>query len=144
MTPEHHQSTWREHLWFKAPTFRAYREGRFVVAELNGPHWVTSTSSRVGGMRTDIQFLVNHQSCEGAGHASRGSLMMELGMDGYHDNVCAELLLDSSSAAVMGTAANMVYAAHEQAVFGDLQVDAIVTAGVEGNAACAGDPAPCR
>jgi len=62
-------------------------------------------------------------------------------MDGYHDNVCAELLLDSSSAAVMGTAANMVYAAHEQAVFGDLQVDAIVTAGVEGNAACAGDPA---
>ena len=49
MTPEHHQSTWREHLWFKAPTFRAYREGRFVVAELNGPHWVTSTSSRVGG-----------------------------------------------------------------------------------------------
>jgi len=141
MTLEHHPSTWRESLWFKAPTFTAYRQGRFVIAELNGPHSVTSTSSRVGGMRNDIQFLVNHQSCEGAGHAARGSLMMELGMDGYHDNVCSELNLNSSSAAVMGTAANMVYAAHERATFGDMQVDAVVTAGVEGNAACAGDPA---
>ena len=41
----------------------------------------------------------------------------------------------------MGTAASMVYAAHEQAAFEDLRVDAIVTAGVEGNATCAGDPA---
>jgi len=97
MTSETHHSSWRESPWFKASTFTAYRQGRFVVAELNGPHWVTSTSSRVGGMRKDIQFLVNHQSCEGAGHAARGSLMMELGMDGYHDNVCEELHLDSSS-----------------------------------------------
>jgi adenosylcobinamide amidohydrolase len=92
-------------------------------------------------MKSDIRYLVNHQSCEGAGHAMRGSFMMSLGLDGYHDSVCAELELDSSTAAVMGTAASMVYAAHERAAFGDMQVDAIVTAGVEGNAACAGDPA---
>ena len=41
----------------------------------------------------------------------------------------------------MGTAANMMYAAHESTSFNELRVDAIVTAGVEGNATCAGDPA---
>jgi adenosylcobinamide amidohydrolase len=41
----------------------------------------------------------------------------------------------------MGTAANMIYAAHEIAEYDALRVDAIVTAGVEGNATCAGDPA---
>jgi adenosylcobinamide amidohydrolase len=41
----------------------------------------------------------------------------------------------------MGTAANMIYAAHETAEAGGLRVDAIVTAGVEANAVCAGDAA---
>jgi adenosylcobinamide amidohydrolase len=41
----------------------------------------------------------------------------------------------------MGTAANMIYAAHETASFDNLRIDAIVTAGVETNATCAGDPA---
>jgi adenosylcobinamide amidohydrolase len=40
----------------------------------------------------------------------------------------------------MGTAANMIYAAHESASYENLRVDAIVTAGVEGNAATSGDP----
>ena len=77
------------------PHIHCYRQGRFVVAELNGQHRVMSTSSRVGGMRSDIRYLVNHQSCEGAGHSMRGSFIMRLGMDGYHDSVCAELELDS-------------------------------------------------
>ena len=141
MRNEYQQLTWKECPWFEGPTFNSYRQGRFVVAELNGQHRVMSTSSRVGGMRSDIRYLVNHQSCEGAGHSMRGSFIMRLGMDGYHDSVCAELEIDSSSAAIMGTAASMVYAAHEQATFENLQVDAIVTAGVEGNATCAGDPA---
>jgi adenosylcobinamide amidohydrolase len=41
----------------------------------------------------------------------------------------------------MGTAANMIYAAHEVASVAELRVDAIVTAGVEANAICAGDTA---
>jgi len=141
MRNDYQQLPWKEFPWFKGPTFSCFRQGRFVVAELNGQHRVMSTSSRVGGMRSDIRYLVNHQSCEGAGHSMRGSFIMRLGMDGYHDSVCAELELDASAAAVMGTAASMVYAAHEQVTFEDLQVDAIVTAGVEGNATCAGDPA---
>src|SRR5262249_47668495 len=44
----------------------------------------------------------------------------------------------------MGTAANMSYAAKVQVSDGDLGVAAIVTAGVQGNAACAGDPAAWR
>jgi adenosylcobinamide amidohydrolase len=143
MTLENEQQTlpsWKESLWFSAPAFSAYRRGRFIVAELTGPHRVISTSSRTGGMSSDVLHLVNHQSCEGAGHAERGSIIMKLGLDGYHDSVCEELALNSMTTAVMSTAASMVYAAHEQAVFGGLRVDAIVTAGVEGNAACAGDP----
>jgi adenosylcobinamide amidohydrolase len=141
MRNQYQQLPWKECPWFKGPTFSSYRQGRFVVAELIGPHRVMSTSSRVGGMRSDLRYLINHQSCEGAGHSVRGSYIMRLGLEGYHDSVCAELELDASAAAVMGTAASMAYAAHEQAVFDELQVDAIVTAGVEGNATCAGDPA---
>lgn len=66
---------------------------------------------------------------------------MTLGQDGYHGSVCTELELNPDSTATMGTAASMAYAAHECLVFGDIQVNAIVTGGVEGNAVCAGDPA---
>jgi len=132
---------WKSAPWFSAPTFEAFRKGRFVIAELGGPHRVITTSSCVGGVNTAIRHLVNHQSCEGSGHAERASVLMELGLDGYHHSVCGELALSPDTTAVMGTAANMIYAAHEYAVYDDIRVDAIVTAGVEGNAACAGDPA---
>ncbi len=65
---------------------------------------------------------------------------MSLGLDGYHRSVCDELGLAWETAAIMGTAANMIYAAHETTTFDKLRVDTIVTAGVEGNATCAGDP----
>jgi adenosylcobinamide amidohydrolase len=54
--------------------------------------------------------------------------------------VCEELSLTPETTAVMGTAANMIYASHETASFENFRVDAIVTGGVEGNAATAGDP----
>jgi adenosylcobinamide amidohydrolase len=40
----------------------------------------------------------------------------------------------------MGTAANMIYASHQSSAHENLRVDAIVTAGVEGNATTSGDP----
>src|SRR5678816_4941746 len=86
MRNEYQQLTWKECPWFQGPTFNCYRQGRFIVAELDGQHLVLSTSSRVGGMRSDIRYLVNHQSCEGAGHSMRGFFIMRLGMDGYHDS----------------------------------------------------------
>ena len=135
------QPFWKSSAWFSAPTFDMYRQGRFIVVELTVPHRVLTTSSCVGGVSNDVRHLVNHQSCEASGHSERGAEISRLGLDGYHRAVCAELGLTAEATAVMGTAANMIYAAHETAEYEDLRVDAIVTAGVEGNAACAGDPA---
>src|SRR5262245_33553576 len=132
---------WKSSPWFSGPTFDMYRRGRFIVAELKGRHRVFTTSSCVGGVSQDVRHLVNHQSCEATGHSERGAEIHRLGLDGYHQAVCTELGLEPDATAVMGTAANMIYAAHEAAVYDDLRVDAVITAGVEGNAACAGDPA---
>lgn len=132
---------WKSSLWFAGPTFSVYRQGRFIIVELAETHRVLTTSSCVGGLSTDILHLVNHQSCEASEHVERHSEISSLGLDGYHRAVCRELALASETTAVMGTAANMIYAAHETLSFDELRVDAIVTAGVEGNATCAGDPA---
>lgn len=121
--------------------FAAHRRGRYLVVELLVPHRVLSTSAHVGGQREDLRLLVNHQSCEGSGHRERHERMAAAGPIGYHRTVCEELGLDPDATAVMGTAANMAYAAHRTAAFDDLRVDVLATAGVSGNAARAGDPA---
>jgi adenosylcobinamide amidohydrolase len=132
---------WKSSLWFDAPTFSAYRQGRFLIAELNTAHQVITTSACAGGLSTTVRYLVNHQSCEATDHKQRYLEINVLGPDGYHRSVCDDLTIDPQSAAVMGTAANMIYAAHETQSFEDVRVDAVVTAGVESNATCAGDPA---
>ncbi len=132
---------WKSSLWFTAPTFTVYRRGRFVVAALGESHRVLTTSSCSGGLTTALRHLVNHQSCEATDHVEKNAEITALGLGGYHRAVCEQLGLAPEATAVMGTAANMIYAAHETISFADLRVDVIVTAGVEGNAACAGDPA---
>lgn len=126
------------------PEFRLNRNGRFLIAELLEPHRVLSTSVRNGGQTEHVRFLLNHQSCEGTDHHERHSVMMESGLDGYHDQICGDLQLDPDVVASMGTAANMNYAAVVQSSDGPLTATAVVTAGVQGNAACAGDPAAWR
>lgn len=126
------------------PEFRLVRNGRFLVTELLQPHRVLSTSSRNGGQREDLKYLVNHQSCEGADHHARYSQIISFGDSGYHDAACAEIQLEPGVVAMMGTAANMNYAALVAAEDSAVQVTAIVTAGVQCNAACAGDPAAWR
>ncbi|MDE3001112.1 MAG: adenosylcobinamide amidohydrolase [Gemmatimonadota bacterium] len=117
------------------------RDGRFLIAELHTPHQVLSTSAHRGGLCMGIRFLVNHQSCEGTGHEARFALIRQLGQAGYHRHVCKERSLPPDDVAVMGTAANMNCAAHVVETHAELRVCAVVTAGVEGNAGCAGDPA---
>ena len=70
--------------------FRLRRSGRFLVTELLSAHRVLSTSACNGGQSDDIQYLVNHQSCEGTAHHSRHKAMTEAGLARYHDDVCAE------------------------------------------------------
>ncbi|HXM11536.1 MAG: adenosylcobinamide amidohydrolase [Candidatus Sulfotelmatobacter sp.] len=124
--------------------YRLVRAGRFLITELLKPHRVLSTSTRNGGQTETLRYLVNHQSCEGADHRERHAQITATGPESYHDAACAEMGLDGSLAAVMGTAANMNYAAIVQHRDDAMLVTAVVTAGVQGNAACAGDPASWR
>lgn len=117
------------------------RFGRYIVAELQTPHLVLSTSAHKGGQRGDVRFLANHQSCEARGDRDRATVIKQLGLKGYHFQVCEAMRLDPDRTALMGTAANMAYATHRWAEFENLRSDAIVTAGVSGNATRAGDPA---
>ena len=129
---------------FQQPTARARRAGRFVVVDLLTPHRVLSTSARGGGQTEHLQHLVNHQSCEGKGHDGRARLIHEHGPEAYHEAVCTEIDLPPDHTAVMGTAANMSYATVARETDADVEVTAIVTAGVQTNATCAGDPAAWR
>jgi adenosylcobinamide amidohydrolase len=126
------------------PRFELRRSGRFVVAALRDAHDVISTSVKNGGFATDLRWLVNHQSCEGTAHADRHKVITERGMEAYHDAVCREIGLPAAQSAVMGTAANMNYVAVISEGDQDVEVTAIVTAGVEGNATTAGEPATWR
>jgi len=120
------------------------RASRYIVAELEQPHLVLSTSIRNGGQSSEIRFLANHQSCEGSAHKKRYDEIHAHGQDTYHDIMSAEMDLPSSEVALMGTAANMNYAAIVAMEDLGVEVTAVVTAGVQGNACCAGDPAAWR
>ncbi len=126
------------------PSLEVRRSGRFVLADLHEPHVVLSTSVRNGGQADHIRHLLNHQSCEGTAHVERHRVMTEDGLDAYHEKVCAEVALPPDCTAVMGTAANMNYVALMTEVDEQLSVTAVVTAGVEGNATTAGEPATWR
>jgi adenosylcobinamide amidohydrolase len=125
-------------------SFALRRSGRFLVGDLKVPHMVISTSSRHGGQAVHLQHLVNHQSCEGTAHLDRHRLMTEGGLDAYHDRVCADIGVPAGHTAVMGTAANMNYVAVVSETDEEVQVTAVVSAGVEGNATAAGEPASWR
>jgi adenosylcobinamide amidohydrolase len=128
----------------RSPSFHLRRRGRFVVADLLEPHRVLSTSVRNGGQSDVLRHLLNHQSCEGAGHAERHAAIMEHGYDAYHDVVCGEAAVPAAVTATMGTAANMNYVAVVTESDTEVSVTTVVTAGVESNATCAGDPAAWR
>jgi adenosylcobinamide amidohydrolase len=117
------------------------RYGRFIVADLQEPSLVLSTSVRHGGQVEYVRHLVNHQSCEGAGHTERAHAITSRGQEAYHDAVCDELALPRDATVMMGTAANMQYAALTIQRDDDVEIAAVVTAGVQTNATCAGDPA---
>jgi adenosylcobinamide amidohydrolase len=121
--------------------FALERQGLFLVARLKAPHLVLSTSAVNGGQTEHLRYLVNHQSCEGKGHAGRHHDLAVGDRDAYHAAVCGEAGLPPATTAMMGTAANMQNAAVRTEAFAEISVAAAVTAGVQGNAGRAGDPA---
>jgi adenosylcobinamide amidohydrolase len=125
----------------EAPGFTANRAGKYLVVELRGPHRVLSTSAGASGQTESVRYLVNHQSMEAAGDMDRHDKLTSMSEEQYHNEVARELGVPPQAMAMMGTAANINYAAHKRLEFRDLRVDVFVTAGVEGNATRAGDPA---
>ena len=121
--------------------FSLRRRGRFLTAHLKKPHLVLSTSHVNGGQTELVRYLVNHQSSEGKGHLDRHEVLAGRGQDAYHRIACAEGGVPSEATAMMGTAANMQYASVREESFEETAVWAVVTAGVQGNAGRAGDPA---
>ena len=126
---------------FSSPTLDVQRRGRHLITNFKVPARVLATCSVNGGLRDDLTHLINHQSCEPVKHQERFEVITGLGPVGYHSSVCAEVGAPAGTTALMGTAAAMQYLGIVTESFADLSVTAIVTAGVTGNAGCAGDPA---
>lgn len=127
-----------------AEHYQLRRSGRYLVAELLQDHLVLSTSAQNGGQRCGLRYVANHQSCEATLHTARQEFIKGLGQEKYHEVACGEMGLPPAEVALMGTAANMNYASIATCEDRGLEVTAVVTAGVQGNAACAGDPAGWR
>ena len=126
------------------PSFVLRRSGRYLVAALAGPARVISTSVENGGQTDHVRYVMNHQSCEGAGHLELHRLIDAIGHDGYHRKVCGDASVPPEQTVMMGTAANMSYVAVRTETDLNVSVTAVVTGGVETNATCAGDPARWR
>lgn len=114
---------------------------RFLIAHLRKPHRVLSTCSVNGGIRTDLTHLINQQSTEGSSLHERAALLHQMNHNELHHECCRLCQVPEASTATMGTAANMDYAAIRQERYQDTEITALATAGVEGNAGRAGDPA---
>ncbi|MFZ0944582.1 MAG: adenosylcobinamide amidohydrolase [Syntrophobacteraceae bacterium] len=118
-----------------------HREEKIVHARFLVPHRVISTCRAAGGLRDDLTFLYNHQSCEPSGHDRPIHRLASQDPIAYRKIVCCRYGLPDQECATLATAANMRYAAIKQANFRDLEVVALCTGGVETNAGRAGDPA---
>ncbi|MFP4030104.1 MAG: adenosylcobinamide amidohydrolase [Desulfococcaceae bacterium] len=118
-----------------------HREEKIIYARFLRPHQVISTCRAAGGLRTDLEFVFNHQSCEPAGHGHRMNPSLWRDPDAYRRRTCAPYGLPAEKCATLGTAANMNHAAFVLERFRDLAVAAVCTGGVETNAGRVGDPA---
>ena len=118
-----------------------HREEKIIYARFLVPHQVLSTCRAAGGLQDGLQHVYNHQSCEPAGHSSRMKPGLWRDPMAYRKWTCEPYGLAPEGCATMGTAANMHHAAFVAERFRDLEVVAVVTGGVEGNAGRAGDPA---
>ncbi len=117
------------------------RREKIVIARFLEPHLVISTCRAAGGIRSDLEHIFNHQVCEPEAHHPGAE---DPGWDDpleYRRRVCRRWDLPPQTCATLGTAANMNNIGIQVERFRWLEVAAVVSAGVEGNAGRAGDPA---
>jgi hypothetical protein len=106
------------------------------------PHLTITTSVRNGGQAEHVRHLVNHQSWRRRRpRRARFRFITDLGQEAYHDSVRRGR--PASETAVIN-AANMNYVAVTTEEDADVEIAAIVTAGVQTNATVRGDPASWR
>jgi len=118
-----------------------HRDDKFVSLRFLRPFKVISTSMPDGGLASHLDLVFNHQCSEPAAHTIAHHSKIFFNPDGYRAALLAEHGLEKAAAAGLGTAANMNNMCVVQESHLDLSIVAIVTGGVEGNAARAGDPA---
>ncbi|MBD5779672.1 adenosylcobinamide amidohydrolase [Pelagicoccus sp. NFK12] len=119
-----------------------HRKEKIIYAQLLKPHRVLSTCRLNGGLREDLEFIYNHQSCEPRAHL--GHDLCEVAVKDparYQRRIASKAGIEYGKSASLGTAANVNNAAIARESHRDLQVVAITTAGVGGNGGRAGDPA---
>ncbi len=117
-----------------------YRIDKFVFVKFLIPHRVISTCRVNGGIREDLKGILNHQCCEPNAHFLDFNDLSIKSPDAYLKKLC-EFYKISEKCACLETAANMNCASIKSGCFEDLKIVTICTAGIDKNAACAGDPA---
>jgi adenosylcobinamide amidohydrolase len=115
-----------------------FRRDKAIFGKFLTPHLVISTCRAAGGVQRDIDYVLNHQSCEPKNHQRDLNFR---DAQGYRETICSAIDLPPQRCVTMGTAANMNHAAIVSRNFRGLEVIAVVTGGVEANGGRAGDPA---
>lgn len=122
------------------PGLKITFERRHIRSIFSSPQLVLSSCRVFGGMREDVECLCNHQICEPAGHMEQISEKACSVPEGYLAQVTSGFGLPGRTV-LLTTAANVQCAGSVLEEFDGCKVLAVVTAGVDGNAARAGDPA---
>lgn len=118
------------------------RKEKIVYAQFLNPHRVLSTCRYNGGLREDLEFIYNHQSCEPRAHTGIDLCQVATkDPERYQKRIAGKAGIDYAKSASLGTAANVNNAAVAVETFKELEVIAVTTAGVGGNGGRAGDPA---
>lgn len=115
-------------------------ERRHIGAFFKAPCAVLSSSRVWGGLRDDIECICNHQACEPVAHGAYIPASACEAPEEYLAHIASEFGLPDKSV-LLTTAANMQCAGRAVEEYADQKILAVVTAGVDGNAARAGDPA---
>ncbi len=116
-----------------------YRNDNSIIVMLPKNRNAITTSYVNGGYQENLQAVFNHQPDPAAGHHSHD---LEGGsIEAYIRIHAGRLGLDPDRVAAMLTAANMKNASLVVHSFRDLEITAVITAGIEVNGGRAGDPA---
>lgn len=112
-----------------------------IIVELSGKRDVVSSAAHNGGSRSDLTHLYNYTYSQSPFVKQKIVAKMECpNLQTHYARLTQELGLPVDTTASMGTAALLEDAALLHSSFAEIHLSTIVTAGVDHNAARAGDP----